>query len=230
MTEAEWLTDIKPDAMQSFVDDTISSRKLRLFACACCRMVWEQLTDARSRRAVEAAEQYVDGFATEEACQQAADEAFEANLFCGGREDNGRGAAAFAAFDAANLEEGNRPRQAQGSVMYTVAFLAGFPWDARKQTERQVAKEEIEIKQAEVLRCIVGNPYRPVIIDPTWLTSTVTSLAAGIYADRAFDRMPILADALEEAGCDHADILTHCRGDGPHVRGCWVVDLVLGKE
>ena len=67
-------------------------------------------------------------------------------------------------------------------------------------------------------------------LDPSWLTSTVIALAEGIYSDRAFDRLPILADALEDAGCDHADILAHCRGDGPHARGCWVVDLILGKE
>jgi hypothetical protein len=61
------------------------------------------------------------------------------------------------------------------------------------------------------------------------LTPTVTALAEAIYADRAFDRMPVLADALEEAGCSDDQILSHCRGEGPHVRGCWVVDLVLGK-
>jgi hypothetical protein len=76
----------------------------------------------------------------------------------------------------------------------------------------------------------VGNPFRPVAADSRWLTSTVVSLAQAIYDDRLFDRLPILADALEDAGCDNADILTHCRGDGSHVRGCWVVDLILGKE
>ncbi len=80
-----------------------------------------------------------------------------------------------------------------------------------------------------LILCTLGNPFRPVTLEPAWLTSTVRSLAEGIYAERAFDRMPILADALEEAGCDNADLLAHCRGDGPHVRGCWVVDLVLGK-
>lgn len=83
---------------------------------------------------------------------------------------------------------------------------------------------------APLLRDIFGNPFCPVTVDPIWLTSTVTSLTAVIYAERAFDRMPILADALEDAGCDNIDILSHCRGDGPHVRGCWVVDLLLGKE
>jgi hypothetical protein len=83
--------------------------------------------------------------------------------------------------------------------------------------------------QTEVARCIFGNPFRPITLDPRWETETVVSLAQGIYTDRAFDRMPILADALEEAGCVNADVLSHCRGEGPHVRGCWVVDLVLGK-
>jgi len=82
----------------------------------------------------------------------------------------------------------------------------------------------------QFFRDIFGNPFRPVAIDPRWQTETVVALATGIYAERAFDRMPILADALEDVGCDRADILNHCRGDGPHVRGCWVVDLLLGKS
>ena len=79
----------------------------------------------------------------------------------------------------------------------------------------------------------IFNPFRPVTIDPAWLTwndGTVVKLAESIYDERAFDRMPILADALEEASCTNADILAHCRGRGPHVRGCWAVDLILGKE
>jgi hypothetical protein len=83
---------------------------------------------------------------------------------------------------------------------------------------------------ANITRCVFGNPFRPVIANPAWLTPTVVSLAEGIYADRAFDRLPILADALQDAGCSHEDILTHCRSDGPHCRGCWVVNLVLGKQ
>jgi hypothetical protein len=83
--------------------------------------------------------------------------------------------------------------------------------------------------QAHLLRDIFGNPFGPVRVDPSWATATVTDLATTIYEERAFDRMPILADALEEAGCDNAAILSHCRGPGPHVRGCWVVDLVTGR-
>ncbi|HVK19346.1 MAG TPA: hypothetical protein VM533_20600 [Fimbriiglobus sp.] len=81
-----------------------------------------------------------------------------------------------------------------------------------------------------LLRCIVGNPFRPVACDPSWRTSTAVGLADAIYSERSFDRLPILADALEEAGCTHPDVLAHCRGDGPHARGCWVVDLILGKS
>ncbi len=88
---------------------------------------------------------------------------------------------------------------------------------------------EAETTQAAILRDIFGNPFRTAPLDPVWLTSTVVALAEGIYADRAFDRMPILADALQDAGCDNDDILNHCRQPGEHVRGCWVVDLVLGK-
>ena len=85
--------------------------------------------------------------------------------------------------------------------------------------------------QAALLRDIVGNPFRPVTFDPRWRSETVVALATGIYEHRAFDRMPVLADALEEAGCDHLDVLAHCRDPHqPHARGCWVVDLVLNKS
>ncbi len=82
-----------------------------------------------------------------------------------------------------------------------------------------------------MLRDIFGNPFRPVALDPAWLTADVLALARGIYDERAFERMPILADALQDAGCDNSDVLNHCRGAAQvHVRGCWVVDLLLGKQ
>jgi hypothetical protein len=96
-------------------------------------------------------------------------------------------------------------------------------------TGREVLRAE-SAAHLQLLREIVGNPFRPVAFDPAWRSPTVAALAGAIYDERAFDRLPILADALEEAGCDHPDVLAHCRGDGPHVRGCWVVDLVLGKS
>jgi hypothetical protein len=87
--------------------------------------------------------------------------------------------------------------------------------------------------QVAILHDVVGNPFRLITINPNWLTwndGTIRRIAQGIYEERAFDRLPILADALTDAGCDHADLLNHCRSEGPHVKGCWVVDLLLGKE
>jgi hypothetical protein len=86
--------------------------------------------------------------------------------------------------------------------------------------------------QVPLLRDIFGNPFQPPTLAPAWLAwnnATIPRLAQEIYDSRAFERLPILADALEEAGCTNADILNHCRQPGPHARGCWVVDLILGK-
>jgi hypothetical protein len=84
---------------------------------------------------------------------------------------------------------------------------------------------------ANLLRDIFGNPFRPLTVNSDWLTPTVQQLAAYIYESRDFSTMPILADALQDAGCDNADVLNHCRDTkATHVRGCWVVDLVLGKD
>jgi hypothetical protein len=87
-----------------------------------------------------------------------------------------------------------------------------------------------EEQQANILRDVFGNPFRTVTIVPDLRTSTAVALAQQMYDSRDFSAMPILADALQDAGCDNADILDHCRGPGPHVRGCWVVDLVLDKK
>jgi hypothetical protein len=91
-----------------------------------------------------------------------------------------------------------------------------------------------EEAQSDLLRCVVGNPFRPphplTATVAGWNEGTIVKLALAIYNDRAFDRLPILADALLEAGCEDADLLGHLRGPGPHVRGCWAVDLLLGKE
>jgi hypothetical protein len=89
------------------------------------------------------------------------------------------------------------------------------------------------LPQVTLLRCIFGNPFRPARVDASWLRwndGTVPRIAQGIYEERAFDRLPVLHDALLDAGCDNEDILVHCRSEGTHVRGCWVIDLILGKE
>jgi hypothetical protein len=92
--------------------------------------------------------------------------------------------------------------------------------------------------ESSILREIFGPlPFRPVALDLAWRTPIVTALATAAYEDRHMpagtldpDRLAVLADALEDAGCDNGDILSHLRGPGPHVRGCWVLDLLLGKE
>jgi hypothetical protein len=107
--------------------------------------------------------------------------------------------------------------------------IAPFDVDIPPDEWETAIKEAVRRTQTQRLRDIFGNPFRPVTFDPSWQTSTVVALAKQMYESRDFSPMPILADALQDAGCDHADILDHCRGPGPHVRGCWVVDLVLGK-
>jgi hypothetical protein len=95
------------------------------------------------------------------------------------------------------------------------------------------AKQGERAMQAVLLRDIFGNTVHSVAISPSWLRwngGTIRSLAQAIYDERVFTRLPVLGDALEEAGCDDLDILRHCRGPGPHVRGCWLIDLLLGKE
>lgn len=108
------------------------------------------------------------------------------------------------------------------------AALDPSPWAAAEGVT-QATRHLLQRDQCAWLRCLFGNPFRPADFDSDWRTSAVVALATGLDEDRAFQHLPVLADALEDAGCDHADILAHCRGDGPHVRGCWVVDLVLGK-
>jgi hypothetical protein len=110
------------------------------------------------------------------------------------------------------------------------AYLAGLR-DKAADAERTAAFLAERRSQADLLREVFGNPFRPVAFDPAWRSTDVMLLAQGIYADKAFDRLPILADALQEAGCDSEAILNHLRdANAPHVRGCWALDLALGKE
>ena len=101
---------------------------------------------------------------------------------------------------------------------------------AMKGAKLATEPEGEEATQSNLCRDIFGNPFRPVAVDAAWLTSDVLALARQMYESRDFSAMPILADALQDAGCDNPDVLNHCREGGPHVRGCWVVDLLLGKE
>jgi hypothetical protein len=234
MTEDQWIACQKVDDCLWFLGhgrkvakSPRGRRKLRLFACACCRQVWDLIQDEDARRLVELAEGWADGTLdqgeldrTRGAAEAAYQRASLASRGCGSMELPRRLAAALqAVLNIVKPECRESARVGSGLARCAVGGMSGNPvWDAH------------EAAQLAVLRDIFGNPFRPVVADPSWLTSTVVSLAEGIYADRAFDRLPILADALQDAGCDGAEVLDHCRGLGPHVRGCWVIDLLLGKS
>jgi hypothetical protein len=212
MTEAEWLASFDLRQMLESARSKIGDRQLRLFAVTCCRLHWSELPGKNFRKAVKAAEQYLEGERTEAELQASRGSVYAAHRSL---------PAADANPDVRELKEFVR-HLAIAAVSYAIEFDLPrcFDWPT-------ISNPHV---QADILRDIAGNPFRPVALDPRWLTSTVLGLASAIYAERAFDRLPILADALEEAGCDHPNILVHCRGPGPHVRGCWVVDLILGKS
>ena len=218
MSELEWLASTNPAERMAYLEHVATDRKLRLFTSACARWSWEKLRDERSKRAILAGELYADG--------QINNATLEVAL-------NG------AALALQDIQRVFRRSKRELSIARTLdalicARLPSWPtqsaitFAAAIDTIRRQANDNV----TEVVSWtddIFGNPFRPVVIEPAWLSSTAVGLARGIYDDRAFDRLPILADALQDAGCENADILDHCRGDGPHVRGCWVVDLVLGK-
>jgi hypothetical protein len=209
MTEADWLTATDPRPMLEFLRWKASDRKLRLFAAACCRGAWDRLKYAPLRRAVEVIEQIADGEAAHGQLA-ALNKTVRKIWYALQDDDNQTYWSVLAATDpSAIVAPGTTNRDALNMTLHVRAVPA---------------------QQRICLLRDIFNPFRPVVFDPAWRSETVSALAAGIYAERAFDRLPILADALEEAGCDQPDILYHCRGPGPHVRGCWAVDLVLGKS
>jgi hypothetical protein len=188
---------------------------------------------------VEAVEKFADGLVDQDALTQARQAALAVFADLSGN-DNGSGAALSAAGIPAQpdsstgewwedeLDKGDPLAPA----LLTSTHAARAAADEQGQslaTERPVMFAEYRW-QAAVIRCIFGNPFRPITRVPSWLTSSVCALARGIYDDRAFDYLPILADALEDAGCTVTELLAHCRLAGPHARGCWAVDLILGKE
>lgn len=219
MTEGEWLACERPHQILQQFAAALSARKLRLFSCACCRRAARVVPDARSEELVGGVERYADGEAKEAVRIRASQAEFD--LKGGGNLD------ALSCLYAEVRQAGSK------TISRVAAHLGGQAAAAVGFADRArfwPARLEEEKRQAPLLRDIMGSPFRPARLDPRWLTPEVVSLAAGIYEERAFDRLPILGDALEETGCDNADALSHCRGDGPHVRGCWVVDLVLGKS
>jgi hypothetical protein len=216
MTEAQWLVSKKPDTMLRAYEKEISahphSRKQRLFAIACCNRIWHSLTDTSSRMAVETSALFADGLVEKDQLM-AAHFASESAV-----SDESEPSAPGYAASAATAVSATFFRAE--SVCLFASLAAG---DDLKGGPEHTA-------QCNLIRDIFGNPFRPISFNAAWLTSTVLALANGMYNEKAFDRMPILADALQDAGCDNEDILNHCRQPGEHVRGCWVVDLFLNKK
>src|SRR5262249_47648653 len=223
MTEAEWLDCTDPQNMLEFLRGKVSERKLRLFACACGRQgpVWRLLTGKENRRTVEASERFADGLITGVQLASTARLAFQGTMT--GASFNPRRLSLYAQALRAALETSRIDE-----------------WEAAYETQRMTTNL-LGSHQGVILLEIFGSlPFRPIPIAPAvlaWNDTVVVRLAQTAYEERHLpdgtldnSRLAVLADALEEAGCADTDILGHLRGPGPHVRGCWAVDLLLGKS
>jgi hypothetical protein len=214
MTEDEWLRCADPLRMLRELRARSGDRKVLLLTAACCHRVWDLLPkDCRGwvRLVEDVAEGRADAGRLNENWERV-----EQTLGV--------------------LSHGEFPNHADGKFAALLEVLCVY-WeslDAPSDPNPKASSYGRERKAyAALVRDIFGNPFRGAVVDSAWLAwndGTVRRIAQAIYDERAFDRMPILADALEDAGCDNADILNHCRTPGVHVRGCWVVDLLLGKE
>ncbi len=227
MTEDEWLVCEKPDLLLRHLKAIGATRwrrgqrrrKLRLLACAAFGQARHLLRPEYGQRAIELAERYADGAAE-------LTELIELNK----------------ELRAVRMETGSPQWTAEVTVMWLLndndltaaeVALEQSIWGLEREAapaKPNLFRKALRRAQAPLVRDIFGNPFRPAAFDPGWRTHDVVGVARGIYDERAFDRLPILADALMDAGCDHEDILAHCRSEGTHVRGCWVVDLVLARE
>jgi hypothetical protein len=221
MIETKWTTSHDPYAMFHLCKRFMRQhpRKARLFVVACCRRIWHLLTDERSRAAVITAAMYADALVGEDqlvAAEQAGRAACEEARIVKGEVD------VFAALSAQTAAADSAALEADCNI---------YAFAAAGDTIDQPGPEKAA--QADLLRCVLGPPpFRHVAIDPSvlrWNDYTVVRLAEPMYLKGVFDHMAVLGDALEEAGCNDARILAHCRQSSPHTRGCWVVDLLTGR-
>jgi hypothetical protein len=243
MTESEWLKATNPSNLLRWLQQQgrLSERKCRLFACACVRRVWHLLVDERSRHAIHVVEQ-ADGQPGPASQAAAAAQAAAAVLAAG----QARSAVAVAAQAAWGVLEqssvwgsATAGQMAANAAATAAAIAVKFAARTGGAAGRPSAKRE-RAAQCRLLRCVFSDPWRaPPDVDPSWLAwngGTVARLAQAAYDERLLpaatldpDRLAVLADALEEAGCADTDLLGHLRGPGPHVRGCWILDLLLAK-
>jgi hypothetical protein len=222
MSEAEWLACTDPEMVLAIASELISNRKLRLVAVGCWSHLPPLPNSAEWREAVQVAERYADGAA--EPTELAALTARRIPIRDTQRHNAQPADVRMLSIGLERLVQANDCSAADIAVHYATGLRSSF---ARGPFYRH--PENIPTVLG-IIRCIAGNPFCPVVLSPDWVSSTVVSLAEGIYQDRAFDRLPILADALQDTGCENEEVLAHCRNEGPHVRGCWVVDRLLGKE
>jgi hypothetical protein len=226
MTEAEWLAGADLDAMLIALTDRMSVRKGLLFGLACCRRIGHHFRADRSRACLNVVEHYADGLAGPEDLWSAHDAVVQEEIER--RERQSVSGMAYAALEALSHPSGPGPFRV--AEFAAAAFAEDrhdrqTGWNAVLAVERKI--------QCELLREVVGNRFRPARAEASWLCwhgGTIPDLAPAVYDGKAFDRLPVLADALEEAACTDTDVLAHCRRAGGHVRGCWVVDVLLGKE
>ena len=218
----------------------VSDRKLDLFNGWCCHALRPYLTDPRSRAAVRYAEQHIEQGCPDtperEAIVEAAKKAVEdlrqwAKSAPTNTECNRRWVYAVTAQIAQQSLGHDQPNRGVYANALLTAHAFGYANHHRAAClpgSEELRDEHLDL-QASIFRDIVGNPMRRVVWDPRWRTEDTLGLARGIHEDRAFGRLPLLADALLDAGCDDDQLLRHCRSPGPHARGCWAIDLVLGK-
>lgn len=225
MTEQDWLRSCDIRALITAVRGKGTERLWRLFAVACAQRVADSMCGAKSLNALEVARRFADGAATREELLVARAHAEAAAYQAGYEEwlDEARANFRWDAEYAAACEA----KWAAGVALRGVAVDMG-----EEPGDDFIAFAEGWLAP-DLLREIFGNPFRWTTLDPAWLAhneGTASQLAQRIYDDSAFDLLPILHDALLDAGCDDEALLAHCRSDGPHVRGCWAVDLILGKQ
>lgn len=228
MTEAEWLACEDPGGMLEFLRGKASNRKLRLFGCACCWRVRHLLQMDAAWRIVDVALGFADCEVDAAMLREANDDANYADLY-DRYEGTGAGVQlsrlAFDAIIAARWLAS--PQFDTGSAQSVAGLTSGSPsrdffrspeWDIPSCS---VPPEDAErAEQANLLRDIFDNPFRPVAFNPAWRASAVLDLASLQYRSRDYSEMPILSVAFEEAGCPNADLLSHLRSPGSHVRGC----------
>jgi hypothetical protein len=229
MTEAGWRACSDLDLMLRFLRRKASDRKMRLFACSCCRRIWHLLPHDACRQAVETAEGYADGVREKRDLAAARDAVNATHPPVD--HDNYDPTPPPPSFWASSSANGTAWKSDYGK---NETYPATVARDARSAVAAQQQEAE-SLAQGRLLHDVFGPfpCYPKPAIDlgcMAWNEGLLPKLALAIYEDRAFDRLPILADALEEAGCSDEAILSHLRSAGPHVRGCWALDLVLGRE